>query len=177
MGNAGTADIGAIDDLASLADLARREKLWFHVDGAYGALAMLAPDLAPKLLGIERADSLAFDFHKWGQVPYDAGFILVRDGLLHRNAFATSPPYLGANPWPCRRNALAVRLRSRSFTRLPRVENLVHAERSWHGSHRIRHIADLLLGSLSGKANCKHAGTGTSGAGRIEHRLLPLPGG
>ena len=109
VGNAGTADIGAIDDLASLADLARREKLWFHVDGAYGALAMLAPDLAPKLLGIERADSLAFDFHKWGQVPYDAGFILVRDGLLHRNAFATSPPYLrretrglaAGTPWPC----------------------------------------------------------------------------
>jgi glutamate/tyrosine decarboxylase-like PLP-dependent enzyme len=63
-------DTGAIDDLAGLAGLARREKLWFHVDDAYGALGMLAPDLAPKLQGIEQADSLAFDFHKWGQVPY-----------------------------------------------------------------------------------------------------------
>jgi len=70
---------------------------------------MLAPDLAPRLAGIERADSLAFDFHKWGQVPYDAGFILVRDGALHRNAFATSAPYLrrelrglaAGAPWPC----------------------------------------------------------------------------
>ena len=83
--------------------------LWFHVDGAYGALAMLAPDLAPRLKGIEHADSLAFDFHKWGQVPYDAGFILVRDAVLHRNTFATSAPYLrreqrglaAGAPWPC----------------------------------------------------------------------------
>ena len=70
---------------------------------------MLAPDIAPRLRGIERADSLAFDFHKWGQVPYDAGFILVRDGLLHRNAFAGSAAYLrreqrglaGGPTWPC----------------------------------------------------------------------------
>ncbi len=89
--------------------LARAEGLWFHVDGACGALAMLAPDLAPRLKGIERADSLAFDFHKWGQVPYDAGFVLVRDGVLHRQTFATSAPYLrreaqglaAGSPWPC----------------------------------------------------------------------------
>ncbi|MFZ0312511.1 MAG: pyridoxal-dependent decarboxylase [Candidatus Korobacteraceae bacterium] len=109
VGTAGTVDTGAIDDLAGLADLARREKLWFHVDGAYAALARLAPDLAPKLRGIERADSLAFDFHKWGQVPYDAGFLLVRDGALQRNAFAASASYLrretrglaAGSPWPC----------------------------------------------------------------------------
>ncbi len=109
MATAGTVDTGAIDDLTSLATLAHGEKLWFHVDGAYGALAMLAPDLAPRLRGIERADSLAFDFHKWGQVPYDAGFILVRDGTLHRNAFAASSTYLrretrglaAGAPWPC----------------------------------------------------------------------------
>jgi aromatic-L-amino-acid/L-tryptophan decarboxylase len=72
---------------------------------------VLAHDLAPLVSGIERADSLAFDFHKWGQVPYDAGFILVRDGVLHRNAFATSPAYLrreerglaGGSPWPSHR--------------------------------------------------------------------------
>lgn len=108
-GTVGTVDTGAVDDLAGVADLCRRERLWFHVDGAYGALAMLAADLAPLLLGIEQADSLAFDFHKWGQVPYDAGFILVRDGELHRNAFASSAAYLsrenrgmsGGSPWPC----------------------------------------------------------------------------
>jgi aromatic-L-amino-acid/L-tryptophan decarboxylase len=109
VGTAGTVDSGAIDDLDGLADIARLQKLWFHVDGAYGALAMLAPDLAPKLCGIEQADSLAFDFHKWGQVPYDAGFILVRDGELQRNAFAAGSVYLtrktrglaGGSPWPC----------------------------------------------------------------------------
>jgi len=109
VGTAGTVDTGAIDDLNALADVSRREQLWLHVDGACGALAVLAPDLAPRLKGIERADSLAFDFHKWGQVPYDAGFILVRDGLLHREAFATSAAYLrreerglaGGSAWPC----------------------------------------------------------------------------
>ncbi len=109
VGTAGTVDTGAIDDLDALASLARGEGLWFHVDGACGALAMLAPSLAPRLKGIERADSLAFDFHKWGQVPYDAGFVLVRDGVLHRQTFATSAPYLrreaqglaAGSPWPC----------------------------------------------------------------------------
>jgi glutamate/tyrosine decarboxylase-like PLP-dependent enzyme len=109
VGTAGTVDTGAIDQLDAVAGICRRERLWFHVDGAFGALAILAPDLAPRLKGIERADSLAFDFHKWGQTPYDAGFVLVRDGVLHRNTFAESPPYLKKEPrglaggsfWPC----------------------------------------------------------------------------
>lgn len=108
-GTAGTVDVGAVDDLAALADLAQSENLWFHVDGAYGALAMLAPDIAPQLVGIQRADSIAFDFHKWGQVPYDAGFILVRDGAAHYDTFATPASYLrreakgmaAGSPWPC----------------------------------------------------------------------------
>ncbi len=109
VGNAGTVDTGAIDDLDALASLAEGERLWFHVDGALGALAMLAPSLKPRFKGIERAASIAFDFHKWGQVPYDAGFILVRDGALHRAAFASEAAYLGretrglagGSPWPC----------------------------------------------------------------------------
>jgi glutamate/tyrosine decarboxylase-like PLP-dependent enzyme len=106
---AGTVDVGAIDPLIEIGGLARREKIWFHVDGAYGALGMLSPEIAPRLAGIERADSLAFDFHKWGQVPYDAGFVLVRDGELHRQTFASPAAYLrremrglaGGSPWPC----------------------------------------------------------------------------
>ncbi len=109
VGTAGTVDTGAVDDLDGIANLCQREGLWFHVDGAYGALAMLAPEYAPRLRGIERADSLAFDFHKWGQVPYDAGFLLVRDGELHRRAFASPAAYLSretrglaaGSPWPC----------------------------------------------------------------------------
>ncbi|MFL6671847.1 MAG: pyridoxal phosphate-dependent decarboxylase family protein [Massilia sp.] len=108
-GTAGTVDAGAIDDLAALAAIAAREQIWFHVDGAYGALGMLAPELAPLLAGLERADSLAFDFHKWGQVPYDAGFLLVRDGEQHAEAFSSPAAYLqrearglaAGSPWPC----------------------------------------------------------------------------
>jgi aromatic-L-amino-acid decarboxylase len=107
--SAGTVDIGAIDDLQSVAALCREQQLWFHVDGAFGALAVLAPELAPRLSGIGDADSIALDFHKWGQVPYDAGFLLVRDGDRHRDTFAAPAAYLrretrglaaGAE-WPC----------------------------------------------------------------------------
>jgi glutamate/tyrosine decarboxylase-like PLP-dependent enzyme len=109
VGTAGTVDIGAIDDLSALVDFAAAEQIWLHVDGAYGALAMLSPTLAPKLHGIQRADSIAFDFHKWGQVPYDAGFILVRDGAQHEATFAAPAAYLSrdtrgmsaGSPWPC----------------------------------------------------------------------------
>lgn len=94
VGTAGTVDVGAIDDLATIAAVAKEEELWFHVDGAFGSLAILSPELAPKLAGLELADSLAFDFHKWGQVPYDAGFLLVRDGEAHRAAFASEAAYL-----------------------------------------------------------------------------------
>ena len=94
VGTAGTVDTGAVDDLAGLADLAAAEGLWFHVDGAFGALAMMSPELRPRLAGIERADSIAFDFHKWAHAPYDAGAVLVRDGVRHRAAFATEPSYL-----------------------------------------------------------------------------------
>ena len=109
VGSAGTVDIGAIDDLAALSELCREEKLWFHVDGAYGALGVLSPALAPRLAGLENADSIALDFHKWGQVPYDAGFLLVRDGQRHLDAFAAPAVYLrretrglaAGSPWPC----------------------------------------------------------------------------
>ncbi len=94
VGTAGTVEIGAIDDLAGLADVAYAEGLWLHIDGAFGALGMLAPEIAPRLAGIGDADSIALDFHKWGQVPYDAGFVLVRDGALHQRTFANSAGYL-----------------------------------------------------------------------------------
>ena len=107
--SAGTVDIGAIDDLGAVAALCREEGLWFHVDGAFGALGILSPQLAPLLAGIEQADSIALDFHKWGQVPYDAGFLLVRDGERHRDAFAQPAAYLrretrglaAGTQWPC----------------------------------------------------------------------------
>jgi aromatic-L-amino-acid decarboxylase len=94
IGTTGTVNSGATDDLDALADLCAREKLWFHVDGAFGALARLVPSLAPALRGMERADSLAFDLHKWMYLPYEIACVLVRDRAVHEAAFSVTPSYL-----------------------------------------------------------------------------------
>ncbi len=107
IGNAGTINTGAIDDLNGLADFCEREKLWFHIDGAFGALAALSPDLRHLVSGIERADSLAFDLHKWMYMPYEIGCALVRNEANHRRAFSLTPDYIapierglaGGAPW------------------------------------------------------------------------------
>jgi glutamate/tyrosine decarboxylase-like PLP-dependent enzyme len=109
IGTAGTVNTAAIDDLVGLAEICAEKKLWFHIDGAFGALAMMSEELKPRFKGIERADSIAFDFHKWMHVPYDAGCILVRRGDLHRASFSMRPVYLsqlprglaGGRDWPC----------------------------------------------------------------------------
>jgi aromatic-L-amino-acid/L-tryptophan decarboxylase len=94
VGCAGTVNTGGIDNLEALSEICRAEGLWFHVDGAFGAMCSLSDKLKPLVRGIEKSDSLAFDFHKWMYVQYDAGCVLVRDGNLHRQAFATRPEYL-----------------------------------------------------------------------------------
>ncbi len=94
VGNAGTVGTGAFDDLDALAVLAEEEGLWFHVDGAFGAFAAVDPDLAPLVRGMERADSLAFDLHKWMVVPIEAGAVFVRNGEAHRRAFRVAGDYV-----------------------------------------------------------------------------------
>ena len=96
--NAGTVNTGAIDPLDELADFCRREDLWFHVDGAYGALARLSPAQAPKFSGMERADSLAADPHKWLFVPFGAGAAFVRRPGALSAAFRKFPEYLDTSP-------------------------------------------------------------------------------
>lgn len=106
---AGSVDTGAIDDLQTCGDIARQFNLWFHVDGAFGAMIALSTKLRHLIDGIALADSVAFDFHKWMQVPYDAGCILVRDPAAHQAAFAQHVSYLrratrglaAGHPWPC----------------------------------------------------------------------------
>jgi glutamate/tyrosine decarboxylase-like PLP-dependent enzyme len=97
VGSAGTVNAGIIDPLAELADVAEAEGLWYHVDGAYGAFGVLDPGIAERYRGMDRADSLTLDPHKWLGVPVDAGCALVRNGDDLRNAFSLIPPYLRQN--------------------------------------------------------------------------------
>jgi aromatic-L-amino-acid/L-tryptophan decarboxylase len=94
IGNAGTVNTGAVDDLNALADLCRREGLWFHIDGAIGALVPLSSQHRLLMSGIERADSIAMDLHKWLHVPFEAGVALVRSEHDHRWTFSLTPEYL-----------------------------------------------------------------------------------
>ena len=94
VGTAGTVNTGAIDPMEELLEISKEFGLWFHVDGAYGALAKLDPIYADALRAIEAADSLAFDLHKWLYVPYEVGCTLIRDAKKHRNSFAIAPNYL-----------------------------------------------------------------------------------
>ncbi|MBD0321508.1 MAG: amino acid decarboxylase, partial [Gemmatimonadetes bacterium] len=94
LGTAGTVNTGATDPLDALADFCAEEGLWFHVDGAFGALAYLSERLRPRLAGMERADSLGFDLHKWGYLPFECACVLVRDADAHRDAFSVTGAYL-----------------------------------------------------------------------------------
>ena len=98
VGTAGTVATGAIDDLSTIADICAEEKLWFHVDGAFGAMVALSNELRPMIKGMERADSIAFDLHKWLSVNYDAGCVLVRNAEAHMRPFSLHASYLSALP-------------------------------------------------------------------------------
>ncbi len=94
IGTAGTVNTGATDDLRALAALCREQGLWFHADAAFGGLARLSESLAPAVAGIDEADSVGFDLHKWMYQPFEAACVLVRDGEAHRAAFSMSASYL-----------------------------------------------------------------------------------
>jgi len=94
IGNAGTVNTGAIDPLEEMAAICRQESMWFHIDGAIGALAKPVPEMQDAFQAIALADSVAFDLHKWMYVNYEAGCLLVRDGIAHKNAFSHPANYL-----------------------------------------------------------------------------------
>lgn len=100
IGTAGTVQTGASDDFNALADLAAREKLWFHVDGAFGAMAKLAqiPEAQASVSGMDRADSVAFDLHKWGYLPFDVAMLITREDKHLTETFANQAPYLTSLP-------------------------------------------------------------------------------
>lgn len=94
IGNAGSVNTGAFDDFEALGDLCQREDLWLHVDGAFGAWAKLSSTHNHLVRGMERADSLAFDLHKWMYMPYEIGCTLVRDKEAHCRTFIYEAEYL-----------------------------------------------------------------------------------
>lgn len=106
--SAGTVNSGAIDPLDEIADVCERHGVWLHVDGAYGAPAILTSEYSHKLSPLARADSIALDPHKWLYIPVEAGLVLVRDASALRQTFSLVPPYLqtegkpegvGGLPW------------------------------------------------------------------------------
>jgi aromatic-L-amino-acid decarboxylase len=97
IGNAGTVNTGAIDPLDELLQIARDESIWFHIDGAFGALAKLVPAYQQRLKAIEQADSVAFDLHKWMYMQYEVGCVLFKNADAHRAAFANAVNYLTAH--------------------------------------------------------------------------------
>ncbi|MEM6456858.1 MAG: pyridoxal-dependent decarboxylase, partial [Acidobacteriota bacterium] len=141
MGNAGTVDGGAVDDLDALADLCQEENLWFHVDGAFGALLAATQRHRHHVRGMERADSLAFDLHKWGYIQYEVGCVLVRDADRQRAAFDTTAAYLapagrGIQPEALEFSAMGPQL-SRGFRALKVWVSLRH-----HGIDKIGRVIE-----------------------------------
>ncbi len=119
---AGTVNTGAIDPLNELADIAEAENLWMHADAAFGGFAKMSPDSAHLVDGLERADSLAFDLHKWLYVQYDCGCVLIKSSDTHRKTFSVVPSYLrnfdrGLASGPVNLSEYGVQL-SRSFKAL-----------------------------------------------------------
>jgi aromatic-L-amino-acid decarboxylase len=92
--NAGTTNTGTVDPLEQIAEICKNEKLWFHIDGAYGGAAMLSKKGSKALKGIEKADSLTIDPHKWLFQPYEMGCLLVRKSKWLRDTFVEKPEYL-----------------------------------------------------------------------------------
>ncbi|HKX18832.1 MAG TPA: pyridoxal-dependent decarboxylase [bacterium] len=143
--SAGTVNTGAIDPLDAVADLCAHERLWFHVDGAYGAPGVLDPAIAGRYAGMARADSLAIDPHKWFSVPVECGCVLVRDARLLRETFSLVPPYLqteegkgfGGLPWYSEYGFQ----QTRGFRALKTWMTLAHLGRRGAGAHVARHNA------------------------------------
>jgi len=148
--NAGTTNTGAIDPLAAIADFCEREGLWFHVDGSYGAFGRLDPRIASRYCGMERADSLTLDPHKWLSVPYECGCALVRNREQLVATFAVPPPdYLRETLGEVRFTDYSMQL-SRGFHALKLWMALMSAGRSGlvalvslHNA-LARHLAELI---------------------------------
>ncbi|PYO86163.1 MAG: hypothetical protein DMD66_14090, partial [Gemmatimonadetes bacterium] len=154
VGNAGTVNTGATDDLRALAALSREENTWFHVDGAFGALAALVPELRPLVRGLEQSDSVAFDLHKWLYMPYEVGCTLVRDQKAHRATFNVTPAYLASfdRGIAAGRRLSLRRARRAALARLPRPQGLDVVQDTRCGRLRAPDSSERAPGSLPRRA-------------------------
>jgi glutamate/tyrosine decarboxylase-like PLP-dependent enzyme len=142
---AGTVGTGAIDPLSAIADVCARHDLWFHVDGAYGGIAALVDELRPRFAGLERADSVAFDPHKWLYTPHSGGVVIVRDLQHLFDAFAVQPTYIWEDPEYTKRGMDYVQVGPQfsrgNYALKVWVSLLAHG---WNAfARRIRHDIDL----------------------------------
>lgn len=141
--SAGTVNTGAIDPIEAIADLCEQEKLWLHIDGAYGAVGILDKRIAERYRGMERAQSLALDPHKWLSIPYECGCAIVRDAANLRSTFSLVPPYVqteegkgfGGLPWFSEYGFQ----QTRGFRALKLWMTLKHAGRAGLEKHVSRH--------------------------------------
>ncbi len=175
VGNAGTVNTAATDDLQKLASLCREEKLWFHVDGAFGALARLSDRLRPIVAGIEKADSMAFDFHKWMYQPFDVACLLVRDRRIHEASFSNPASYLGIHePRDDSRRSAVCRIEHGPDKKFPCVEGMDGNESAWRKHVRKAHRAERGPGAAAGTMCARASRVGTSGACSTEHCVLQV---
>ena len=175
IGTAGSVNTGASDDLAALADFCEAEGLWFHVDGAFGAWAYTSDALRPLVAGMERADSLAFDLHKWGYLPFECACVLVRDAELHRGDVRHGRAVPGADGARGDRRRAAVRgPRHRPDARLQGAQGVDELQGPRRGRHHPPGGAERGAGAVPGRAHRSQPGAGAADAGAAERGLLPL---
>ena len=172
--SAGTVNTGAIDDLEAIADLCEREGLWFHVDGAIGGFLALSGS-AGAVRGIERADSLALDLHKWMQAPIDVGLVLVRDEPAHR-AHLLRRPHLprARRPGHRRRRGVVHRVRAGAVPRLPGAAGVDGLPRLRRRRLRGGHRPHDRPRPAPRRRRRRPPGARAAGAGRLRHRLPAL---
>ena len=185
--NVGTVNTGAIDDLTSISQLCKKYNLWFHIDGAFGALAKLTPEYQEELKPIELADSVAFDLHKWMYMPYEVACVLVKNNASHRDAFVIQPSYLlnherGLAAGPDSLNNFGIEL-SRGFKALKVWMSLKehgvkkYAEQIEKNIHQARYLATLidrhkrleLLASVTLNIVCFRYNHGNSSEKKLNH--------
>ena len=175
VGTAGTTNTGAIDPLAEMAEIARAEGLWYHVDAAYGGFAVLDPAVRPLMSGLERSDSATLDPHKWFFQPYETGCLMVRDPALLERAFRIAPDYLQDAAWGPRHVNFCDR--GVQLTRIFRALRIWLSVQRYGPGRPPR--GDLACHRAGRGRRGPHPGTWGAGVARSTEpgdRLLPLPG-